>query len=320
MVVFFHCARCAAGGFVSLLLAACSSGGGAKQQPSGTTPSNGTSMSGGSPTNLASGAMAEEYQMAMTPVDVAPGTEVYKCQDFDNPFGKDVAVVSSESIMVKGAHHFAAFRINGLTAASVMNCPAGGLEAHEFIHASQQLDQVTTYPANVGRFLPASDGIRLMVHFLNVTGATVHVPTSFSMKYVEADQVQYKAAAVFLNNLAVSAPPGQSTSSKSWMFPSDIKLLVAVSHMHEHGVGFTSSMSDGRMVYESTQWSEPQAATFDPPMEIAGGTGITWTCSFQNDTGKTLVFGQSASQNEMCIFNGVYYPSPDGTSIVQNLN
>lgn len=265
--------------------------------------------------------MAEEYQMSMTAVDVPAGTEIYKCQDFDNPFGKDVAILQSQSIMVKGAHHFAAFRISGLTAAPMMDCPAGGFEAHEFIHASQQLDQTTTYPAGVGRFLPATDGIRLMVHFLNATGATVHVPpTSFSMHYVDADQVQYKAAAVFLNNLGVKAPPGQSTATKSYALQSDIRLLLAVSHMHEHGVNFTSSTDDGRKIYDSTQWSEPTAASFAPPIDIASGTSITWTCSFQNDTGQTLVFGQSAVQNEMCIFNGVYYPSPDGTSIVQNLN
>jgi hypothetical protein len=266
--------------------------------------------------------MTEEYQMSMGAVDVPAGTEIYKCQDFDNPFGKDVAVLSSESIMVKGGHHFAAFRISGLTAAPLMDCPAGGLEAHEFIHAAQQLDQVTTYPAGVGRFLPATDGIRLMVHFLNATGAMVHVPpTSFSMHYADGDQIQQKAAAVFLNNLGVSAAPGQSTSTKSFALQSDIKLLVAVGHMHEHGVNFTSSTSDGHMIYESTQWSEPIAGTFAPPMDISAGTSIAWTCTFQNDTGKTLVFGQSAVTNEMCIFNGVYYPAPpDGSSIVQNLN
>jgi hypothetical protein len=33
----------------------------------------------------------------------------------------------------------------------------------------------------------------------------------------------------------------------------------------------------------------------------------------------TLRFGESASANEMCIFNGIYYPSPDGSSLTQNL-
>ena len=54
-------------------------------------------------------------------------------------------------------------------------------------------------------------------------------------------------------------------------------------------------------------------------MEIGKGTSITWSCTFNNQTGQMLTFGQSATQNEMCIFNGVYYPSADGTSIVENI-
>jgi hypothetical protein len=300
-------------GSLSLLLVSCASSSGAS-----------TNRDAGGGSNLASlpdGATTQEFSWTMSPLDVPVGVEVYKCQDFDNPFGKDIAIVTSESVMTKGAHHFAAFRIAGLTAAPMTDCPAGGLEAHEFIHASQQFDQVTTYPPNVGRFLPATDGLRLMVHLLNATTDIVHVqPTRFSAHFVAADQVQYKAAGVFLNNLGLSVPPGQSSVTKSAMIPSDIKLLGAVSHMHSHGVGFTSSTGDGRKIYESTTWAEPQAESFDPPMQITGGTTITWTCSFQNDTAQTLTFGQSAATNEMCIFNGVYYPSPDGSSIVQNLN
>ena len=139
------------------------------------------------------------------------------------------------------------------------------------------------------------------------------------MRYVDADRIEYKAAGVFLNNLGVSVPPGRSTVTKSFTMTTDIKLLVAVSHMHRHAVDFTSSTSDGRTIFESKDWDGPVPASFDPPMEIATGTTITWSCSFQNDTGMTLGFGESASKNEMCIFNGIYYPSPDGGSIRQNL-
>ena len=296
-------------GVLTLVLAACS---GSSHAP----PSVASTSDGG--TNTAPG--FQDYQMAMTALDIPAGSELYECQDYDNPFGKDIAILRSESIMPPGSHHFAAFRIAGLTAAPMRDCPAGGLEAHEFVHASQQLDQVTTYPPGVGRFLPATDGLRLMVHYINAGGQTLHINAAqFLMRYVDADQIGVKAAGVLLNNVGISVPPGPSSATKSFTIPSDIKLLVAVSHMHEHAIGFTSSTSDGRTLYTTTQWSEPKTAQFDPPMDIAAGTTITWTCSYQNDTGQTLTFGESASQNEMCIFNSVYYPAPDGSSIVQNL-
>ena len=294
------------------MLIACSSGSGGTTQPLAGSPAAAI---------VDSGAPASAQDLVvMSDVDVPANSELYKCQDFVNPFGKDIAILSSESVISVGSHHFAAFRMAGLKTAAITDCPNGGLEAHEFVHASQQRDQVTTYPPGVGRFLPATDGLRIMVHYLNTTGQPIHAAgATFSMRYVDADQIHYKAAGVFLNNVGLSVPPGQSMTTRSFALKSDIKLLVAVSHMHAHALDFTSSTSDGRKVYESTQWSEPTAAEFDPPMEIGKGTSITWSCSFDNQTGQTLTFGQSATQNEMCIFNGVYYPSADGTSIVENI-
>jgi hypothetical protein len=47
---------------------------------------------------------------------------------------------------------------------------------------------------------------------------------------------------------------------------------------------------------------------------------ITWDCSYYNDTGSALTFGDSAAKNVMCIYIGQYYPanatSPD---IIANL-
>ena len=259
------------------------------------------------------------YELSMDPIEVPAGAELYKCQDFVNPLGKDVAIISSKSVMSPGSHHFAAFRIENLETAAIRDCPAGGLEAHEFVHASQTPLQEATYPTGVGRFLPASDGFRLQVHYLNTSTAPLQVKATFSMRYVDADRIEYKAGGVFLNNLGLSVPPGRSTATKSFTMTSDIKLLVAVSHMHRHAVDFTSSTSDGRTIFESKDWDGPVPASFEPPMEIATGTTVTWSCSFQNDTGMTLGFGESASKNEMCIFNGIYYPSPDGGSLRQNL-
>jgi len=261
----------------------------------------------------------ESYEMTTTMLDIPAGGEVYKCQDFDNPFGKDIAILESDSNMAPGSHHFAAFRIEGLTAAAVEDCPAGGLEAHEFVHAAQTLVQKTTYPADVGRFLPATDGLRLMVHYLNTTADTLHVQATFSMRYVDADAIKYKAGGVFLNNLGLQVPPGHSVVSKSYTLESDLKLLVAVSHMHKHAIGFTSSTDDGRMLYKGSDWDEPKLAAFDPPMVLTAGTTINWACEYQNDTADTFTFGESAVKNEMCIFNGVFYPTPDGSSLTKNL-
>lgn len=40
------------------------------------------------------------------------------------------------------------------------------------------------------------------------------------------------------------------------------------------------------------------------------GDSVTWTCTYDNDNdpGLTLTFGQSATTNEMCIYEARYFP------------
>lgn len=246
-------------------------------------------------------------------IDVPVGGETFQCQNFANTIGKDVDFLYSESFMTPGSHHMFAFREPGLTNSPLQNC--NGLEFTEFVHSAQTPQQVLSYPAGVGRYFPASDGVRILAHYLNTTSSALHAQVTVTFHYVDSSQVQAHAAEIFLNNATVRVRPGQSTVSHSYSLPYDIKLLGGVSHMHRTGVGFTSSTSDGRIIYQGTDWNEPKEATFDPPMDIGAGTTITWACSYNNTTGTTLTFGESAATNEMCIFSGTFYPAPGGNGI-----
>jgi hypothetical protein len=45
------------------------------------------------------------------------------------------------------------------------------------------------------------------------------------------------------------------------------------------------------------------------------GDSISWTCTYDNQTGKTLTFGESAQANEMCIYLARFYSAPDGAQL-----
>ncbi len=70
--------------------------------------------------------------LTMTPFTVKPNQEVYKCQWFGNPFGKDVDLVKMVGHMDKGSHHFFLFNMSPITdqttAKAISDCPTGGLE------------------------------------------------------------------------------------------------------------------------------------------------------------------------------------------------
>jgi hypothetical protein len=46
----------------------------------------------------------------------------------------------------------------------------------------------------------------------------------------------------------------------------------------------------------------------DPPFEIPAGGGFRFTCEWNNTSGQSVGFGESAN-DEMCFFWAYYYPS-----------
>jgi hypothetical protein len=256
------------------------------------------------------GATSAPLTLTTTDRVVPPGAEIYGCQDFQNPFGRDVAIVKSTSSMTPGSHHMFAFVMENQDLSlydSLADCPNGGVEFHEYLHTSQLPEDHLTYPPGVGRLLSSNTGVRIMLHLLN-TGAdplTAHV--EFGLENVRPDAVPGKAASMFLNNLGLQVPVGKSRQSASFVLPSSVMMLRMSSHMHQHGAHFTATTSDGTMLYTTDTWNEPVPRLFDPPLSMAQGTKIDWSCDFENDTGSMLAFGESAAKNEMCILSASFF-------------
>jgi hypothetical protein len=165
----------------------------------------------------------------------------------------------------------------------------------------------TTYPPNTGRVFNASNGLRLNVHFINSGADAKDAYIVYKVTYVDPAGLTNKVASIFLNQVALRVPPGTSTQSKTYTLSQDIDLMDDASHMHMRGVHFVATTDGGQMLYDGTDWQEPKPKFFDPPLHLAAGTKITWACTYNNDTGQTLGFGESAATNEMCIFPGEFY-------------
>jgi hypothetical protein len=81
--------------------------------------------------------------------------------------------------------------------------------------------------------------------------------------------------------------------------------------MHQRATGFLAT-SGSTTLYRTDQWADPPPMFYDPPLDLPAGSPITWACTYVNDTGAPLTFGESAQSNVMCIFSGQYYPVPAG--------
>jgi hypothetical protein len=48
---------------------------------------------------------------------------------------------------------------------------------------------------------------------------------------------------------------------------------------------------------------------------LNAGDRVTWECTYDNTTNRTLTFGESADINEMCIYLARFYSTPNGDQI-----
>jgi hypothetical protein len=103
--------------------------------------------------------------LVMDPFEIAPGEEIFKCQNFGNPFGQNAVVLSTESFMTAGSHHMFVFQLADEGPGELEDC--SGLEFGANLHLAQKSQQKTTYPPGIGRLLTWMEGLRLQVHYFN---------------------------------------------------------------------------------------------------------------------------------------------------------
>ncbi len=240
---------------------------------------------------------------------LAPGEEAFKCQTFRNPFGVDVDVLRTESVMAPGSHHLIAFFDSTNSDGAVYDC--GGLEFGERVHGAQVPEYVREYPEGVALPMYASEGLRFNMHYLNPSGAEIRAKVRLTILAAPAGTAKNRAGFLFLNNTGIDvAPRSKGTATKTCTIPSNVQIMDLVSHMHMHATQIVAKTAAGKLVYEGTEWDHPKPSIFTPPLALGTDTNITWTCSYDNQTNGRLGFGESAATNEMCILGGTFYPAP----------
>jgi hypothetical protein len=294
-----------------------SSGSGSSPQGGSGTGQQGdaSAAAGGTPT-----VDANTVTITMGSFPVPAGQEIFMCQDFPNPFGgADVAIGRTESDMTTGSHHLHVFygedNPPSLTVAQCQN----PFEFRSLLHAAGQPMLVDQYPAGMAAKLKGSVGLRLQAHYVNTTASQFTANVVVKLTKVDPSTVTKWVAQLYFNRTVLTVPPGNGqTVTTTCSVPStygQIALIGGGSHMHSRGVHFVASTSAGASLIDTTQWDEPPLATYNPPVMLNPGDSITWTCTYNNTTGMTLSFGDSALKNEMCIYLARFYSAPSGNDI-----
>jgi len=225
----------------------------------------------------------------------------------------DVDVKEYDEHMTEGSHHMFVFFSSGATNGALEDCPNGGLEYHPYPFSAQSPDATLVYPPTVGSHIPASMGFMLNAHFVNATASAFQATLTVTIHLALPGAVTQYAGVVFMDNIGIVIPPGTSTATRTVTMPQDMNVIESGSHMHQQATNFVAT-SGSQQLYTTQSWSSPMPAFYNPPVHLASGAPVTWSCTYDNQSGQTLTFGESALTNVMCIYTMQFYPITDPTN------
>ncbi len=185
---------------------------------------------------------------------------------------------------------------------------------------TQKKDDLLQLPPSVGYTLDTNQMVRLEVHYINAGAAPVQLTATSTFAPISDADFKNEGGFLFIGNPDISIPPNSAYT----LGPSFFKLppeyatanfFAMTGHEHQYGTNVTidsvASASDpGIHVYDvpGWEWAEPKTQTFSPTFQVPQNGGFRFTCTWNNTSGQTVKFGESAN-NEMCFFWAYYYPS-----------
>lgn len=261
--------------------------------------------------------------LTMAPFEVAAGSEAYMCQQFANPFGKDVDIVSADG-RASPASRFSAFSMppdTGRSRASpLQSCVGFGLEFHPTVYMSQRQHRTVAYPRpDMGYPVPAANGLMLDVHSLNTASTALAGSASVTLCWAKPGVVTTRVGTIDLIQTLISVPPtpmsNPATVSKTWTpsagaVPASYFIYSSWSFMTARSLDIQAT-ANGHVFYDDTLAASPPLQLHNPPLAMTGSQSLRWTCKIYNDTDATLSFGDSVVSNAWCEYIAGYYPVAD---------
>ena len=294
---------------------------------SGGSAGNGTGGSGGgsggSGGSGGTGGSGGNYMLAGTasigPITLNPGQETTVCITKRLGNANAIDITKMHTSLAPGSHHMIFYKSSDTTESpNPTPCQpfVGIIQGTVPLFIAESPDSVLTFPQGVAYSLPANDMYRLEAHYINTTQQTIQGMGTVEL-YTNTDpaSITDHANLMFMGNANISIPPDNQVHSVGPTYhaiPAGTKIFGLTTHEHHLGVDAyitlsTSASDQGSMLLDNPDWNNPILKVFDPVIEMQAGHGLRFVCSYLNDTGQTVSFGESAN-SEMCFIWAYYYP------------
>jgi hypothetical protein len=173
-------------------------------------------------------------------------------------------------------------------------------------------DEIMHLPEGVSATFPSGLDVIHEMHFVNAGLEEVSLYSRVNAWTIPSDEVVTGVYGGSVRDEHINIPPSsEHTEWSRCVMTEDVEVLFLASHTHKRGVEFTIAEFDGEetgdVFYTNTDWHVPLIQQYEPPIIRPAGTGFEWSCTWKNDTDKTIEYGLTA-EDEMCNLAVVFTP------------
>lgn len=251
-----------------------------------------------------------------------PAGESFKCYYSDVVTDRELSVVAAKGAQVKGGHHLSLYYVDNQREPGLQDCDGKTemVDWHFVVGAGGEGNANDYLQLAEGLAFKIPPGKQLMVqaHYINVSGGEMKSEDKLDVELIDPAKVTaYAADFVVDDDTFLIEPNSELTTTMTCSVPQDLSLTMLLGHMHEQGKHYRLEVVDAqgevvKVLYEE-QWAASYAShppllhyTKEEPLQLAKGTLLRQTCTWNNTTGQPLAF-----PTEMCIGFGYYFPGTE---------
>ncbi len=243
---------------------------------------------------------------------IPAGQEIYRCTRVT--VQEDMYINTFRSLSPIGTHHTVlSLHDDASRPDGDYNCGAGDI-AHSMLFASGIGTDDLSFPEGVAIPIRAGQQLDLNLHLYNFSESEIQGESGTLGRLIPVGEVQDEAEVVFGGKAPFAIPndpQNEQTLSGGCQFNQAGTVVALWPHMHQYGVHMRIVHQSGNgdvVLHDGPFDFNEQLNYVIDPVEVAAGERLAVDCTYLNDSGSLIFFGDS-SESEMC-FAGIYrYPA-----------
>jgi hypothetical protein len=226
---------------------------------------------------------------------------------------QDTYVSAFRSVAPQGTHH-AVLTISDTGTDGEYDCNSGNLDSRMLYSSGVGTDDLM-FPSGVAIKLKAGQKLNINLHLFNTSDQPISGTSGVAVKKIPMAQVVNEAEMFFGGTFNITVPPGGAAVEQSGgcTLGANTSYTVFSLWPHMHQIGVHQKVTHRRGTTTTTlldsdyDFNEQKFYPLAAPLSVLPNDELRVTCTYRNNTGATIKYGDSSTE-EMC-FSGMYrYP------------